>query len=256
MIWLRNVVVDHEAPVGDLDRRAQRLAQGDRAPLPQRGLPGRRRPGHADGDAADTRLLERVRQPGGRVDERVLPHGRRRGLPAVDGVHRPWYGRRRRRRSRRRRYRPRTARSRPSVAAAATAASTALPPCRNTSMATRVASMSTVDAAPPRPTATGALVTDGVACAGDPVTRVPARAATISTDNAVVRRTIITPPSVRHYDQSPDEYTPVFQGARPRQCAGDDHKYAVPRPQGHQRPRRVEAWWWNRDLPPHTHPGL
>ena len=95
------------------------------------------------------------------------------------------------------------------MAAAATAASTALPPCRNTSMATRVASMSTVDAAPPRPTATGALVTGGVACAGKPFTRVPARAATISTDNAVVRRTIITPPSVRHYDQSPDEYTPV-----------------------------------------------
>jgi hypothetical protein len=73
-----------------------------------------------------------------------------------------------------------------------------------------------VDAAPPRPTATGALVTDGVACAGNPFTRVPARAATISTDNAVVRRTIITPPSVRHYDQSPDDYTPVSRGARPR----------------------------------------
>ena len=28
------------------------------------------------------------RQPGGGVDERVLPHGRWRGLPAVDGVHR------------------------------------------------------------------------------------------------------------------------------------------------------------------------
>ena len=69
--------------------------------------------------------------------------------------------------------------------------------------------MSTVDAAPPRPTATGALVTGGVACAGNPFTRVPASAANISTDNAVVRRTIITPPSVRHYDQSPDDYTPV-----------------------------------------------
>ena len=34
-------------------------------------------------------------------------------------------------------------------------------------------------------------------------------AATISTDNAVVRRTIITPPSVRRRDQSPDYYTPV-----------------------------------------------
>ena len=39
-------------------------------------------------------------------------------------------------------------------------------------MATRVASTSTVDAAPSRPTATGALVTDGIACAGDPVTKV------------------------------------------------------------------------------------
>jgi len=46
----------------------------------------------------------------------------------------------------------------------------------------------------------------------------------------------------------------VFQGARPRQRAGDDHKDAVPRPQGRQRLRRVEVWWWHRDLPPHTHP--
>src|SRR5688572_6087898 len=116
----------------------------------------------------------------------------------------------------------------------------ALPPCRNTSMATRVASMSTVDAAPPRPTATGALVTGGVACAGNPFTTVPTSAANITTDNAVVRRTIITPPSVRHYDQSPDDYTPPrFRGARPRQRAGDDPRDAVPRPQGHQRHRRV-----------------
>lgn len=28
----------------------------------------------------------------------------------------------------------------------------------------------------------------------------------------------------------------VFQGARPRQRAGDDHKDAIPRPQGHQPP--------------------
>jgi hypothetical protein len=48
------------------------------------------------------------------------------------------------------------------------------------------------------------LVTGGVACAGDPFTRVPVRAATISTDNAVVRRTIITPPRVRA-DQCPDD---------------------------------------------------
>ena len=45
----------------------------------------------------------------------------------------------------------------PSVAAAATAASTALPPRRRTSTATRVASGSTVAAAPPWPTAVGAL---------------------------------------------------------------------------------------------------
>jgi hypothetical protein len=49
---------------------------------------------------------------------------------------------------------------------------------------------------------------------------VPARAATISTDIAVLRRTIITPPRVRVYDQSPDYFNP-FPGARPRQFAGD-----------------------------------
>jgi hypothetical protein len=59
------------------------------------------------------------------------------------------------------------------------------------------------------------LVTGGVACAGDPFTRVPVRAAIISTDNAVVRRTIITPPRVRVYDQSSDNYNP-FPGAQGR----------------------------------------
>src|SRR5437763_644691 len=43
----------------------------------------------------------------------------------------------------------------PSVALAATAASTALPPRRSTSMAVRVASRSTLAAAPPLPTAGG-----------------------------------------------------------------------------------------------------
>jgi hypothetical protein len=48
------------------------------------------------------------------------------------------------------------------------------------------------------------LVTEGFACAGEAVNRVPARAATISTDNAVVRRTIITPPRVQA-DLCPDD---------------------------------------------------
>src|SRR5438270_3016132 len=43
----------------------------------------------------------------------------------------------------------------PRVALAATAASTALPPSRSTSMAVRVASRSTLAAAPPVPTAVG-----------------------------------------------------------------------------------------------------
>ena len=74
-------------------------------------------------------------------------------------------------------------------------------------MATRVASTSTVDAAPPRPTATGALVTGGAACAGDPFTRVPARAATISTDNAVLTTNDHDAPRLSmHYDQPPDYY--------------------------------------------------
>ena len=74
-----------------------------------------------------------------------------------------------------------------------------------------------------------------------PTTRVPARAATISADNAVVRRTIITPPRVRVYDQSPAA-TPRFPGGRPRQFAGDGRSYyAVPRPQGHQRHRCVKG---------------
>lgn len=45
----------------------------------------------------------------------------------------------------------------PRAAAVATAASTALPPLRNTSMPAAVASASTLDTAPPQPTASAAF---------------------------------------------------------------------------------------------------
>ena len=93
-------------------------------------------------------------------------------------------------------------------------------------MATRVASRSTVDAAPLRPTATGALVTGGAACAGDPLISVPTRAAAISADNAVVRRTIITPP-------------------RASVAGNGRSQYAVPRPRGRQRATSVSKVWWH-----------
>src|SRR4029450_10344404 len=97
----------------------------------------------------------------------------------------------------------------------------------------------------------------GVACAGDPFTRVPATAATIITDNAVVRRTIISPPSVRHYDQSPDDYAPVSPGAQSRvSVPATIIGTAVPRPQGHQRLRRVESEVAPRSTPPPSLPRL
>ena len=108
-----------------------------------------------------------------------------------------------------------------------------------------------MDAAPPRPTATGALVTDGVACAGDPFNMVLATAATIITDNAVVRRTIISPPSVRHYDQSPDDYAPVSPGAQGRvSVPATIIGTAVPGRKVTNASGVSKVRWWHRDLSP------
>ena len=78
-------LVDHEAAGRDLDGGLEGIAEAQRAPPVQGTLPGGRRAGDADGDAARDELGREVVGLAGRwVDERVVRHRCRCGLAAVD----------------------------------------------------------------------------------------------------------------------------------------------------------------------------
>src|SRR3954469_6564795 len=80
----------------------------------------------------------------------------------------------------------------PSAAAAATAASAALPPARRTCRPAREASRSTVETAPPRPTATGVLVAGAAASRTWP----PVAAGAGGAGAALTARAVATAPAV------------------------------------------------------------
>ena len=235
-------LVDREAPVGDLDRRPQRVAQGAGAPLPQRGLPGRGVPGTPTempltrASWKRTAARWRGRRTRSAASSPARPPGRRSCAPSGAGVvvdeeaATADTGRERLGDAQRGRGRD-----------GGVDGVAAMP---QHVQGDSVASMSTVAAAPPRPTATGALVTGGVACAVDPFTSVPARATTISTDNAVLRRTIITPPGVRHHAQPPDYYN-LFPG---RKAAAACRRW--PTSAMHRRPGVSREWLAVGEKPP------
>ena len=78
--------IDDEALVSQPGSRTKRVLKVDRPPSVECQFPRRRRSRHADRQPAGDRLGERDGEPGLDVDEGVLLHCRRSGLPAVDGV--------------------------------------------------------------------------------------------------------------------------------------------------------------------------
>ena len=153
-------LVDDEALASQLDRRPKRLGQRHRPVAAQRLVPRAHGPGHAGREPAEARIVERERRSA--LPERVGPHrGGAVSRPSIVVTF------------------PSAVRMTmnppppiphengsvtPSTAAATTAASTAFAPSRSASTAASVASTSTVAAAPPLPTAVGAL-TSGAGCA-------------------------------------------------------------------------------------------